>query len=112
MRTYSEKYYLDDGFRCSSKHCRQEKHEKGKDYGLFGHFSNCTLCKEECKKNNTCGGVDCGGTRDCTWWKAGICGSFEPKAEDLLMSTLFQSVAIRKQEFTSFVKPYVVNIAS
>ena len=105
-----KKCYLDDGFRCSSKHCRQEKHEKGKDYGLFWHFSNCTLCKEECKKNISCGGVDCGGTRDCTWWKAGICGSLEKQARvDPSYSTCMKYDKGNETRHTKYVNMYARN---
>ena len=51
----------DDGFRCSSFHCRTELYKKGTDYGYYSSNHNCTACKILCAADKDCGGVDCDG---------------------------------------------------
>ena len=84
FHVWIQHYYLDDEFRCSSKHCRPEKHMQGKsyDYDIYSNNSDCELCKDICRNDTNCGGVDCGGTVSCTWWKVGICGSLEKQARE------------------------------
>ena len=77
-----KQYILDDGFRCSSQHCRAEKHLSGTEYKVYNNISDCKLCKDICRNDTNCGGVDCGKTVSCTWWKVGICGSLEQQARD------------------------------
>lgn len=73
---------LDDGFRCSSFHCRTELYQKGTDYGYYSSNTDCTACKILCAANKDCGGVDCEGNQGCIWWRAGVCGLRKDQSRD------------------------------
>jgi len=66
--------FEDDGFRCSDKHCRLEMHENNTDYVDYNSNDDCDACKESCRYNVSCGGVQCGKGVGCNLWKVDVCG--------------------------------------
>ena len=58
---------------CSYKGCNWSTGEEGTDWGYFSTTNgDCTYCTNECDKDETCEGVECGGSH-CSWWKNGKC---------------------------------------
>ena len=57
-------------------------HTKGIDYDVYTKNGDCKSCKEICRNDTNCEGVDCGHTVSCTWWKVGICGSWLTQSSD------------------------------
>ena len=75
---------LDDGFRCSHKHCQWERNVEGIDYGFFQDVSgDCIRCKAKCRNDPRCGGVQCGINQKCSWWKSDACGNSEQQQTDV-----------------------------
>ena len=72
----------DDGFRCSSKHCRLEHYKNNTHYGYYNLNDDCSDCKNICKNDSWCGGVECGEIRGCKWWKVGNCGTLQMQLRD------------------------------
>ena len=47
--------------------------EQGIDWDYYSTINgNCSYCTNECDKDETCQGVECGGNH-CSWWKNGKC---------------------------------------
>ena len=80
IRSYN--LITDDGFRCSSKHCRLENYKNDTHYGYYNSNDECNACKNICRNDVWCGGVECGKDRGCKWWKAGNCGTLEKQLRD------------------------------
>ena len=74
--------FVEDGFRCSSKHCRHEMLLHGGQYGFYDLNGDCDSCKSECKNDSNCAGVECGKNSKCVWWKHGECGTLAQQARD------------------------------
>ena len=72
-----------EAYGCSYKGCDWSTGVQGTDWDYYSTTNgNCTYCMNECDKDKTCEGVECGGSH-CSWWKM----------ENVmkLMSTLFQA---------------------
>ena len=66
--------FEDDGFRCSDHHCRLENHKLNVDYVNYSSNDDCDSCKESCRYNVSCGGVQCGKGAGCKLIKVDVCG--------------------------------------
>ena len=72
----------EDGFRCSSKHCRHEMLKHGSDYDFYDQKGDCESCKSRCWNDSTCAGVECDRNNKCVWWKHGECGTLTTQSRD------------------------------
>ena len=58
----------------------------GSDYGSYNTSGGCSACKDKCRNDVNCGGVECGGKRwwqKCNWWKHGFCGTSDLQTIDV-----------------------------
>ena len=60
-------------YECSFDMCLWDDEAEGVDWGYFSTTNgDCTYCKNECDKEETCEAIECGGGY-CSWWKNGKC---------------------------------------
>ncbi len=57
-------------------------HDNGTEYRFYDSNFDCDSCKNMCKNDTTCTGVECGQKRKCVMWTAGSCGTLEQQSRD------------------------------
>ena len=85
-----------EAYGCSYKGCDWSTGEQGVDWDYFSRSNgNCTYCMNECDKDKTCEGVECGGSH-CSWWKNGKC---DDAHEHTLPSNGKDKMCVKKPNF-------------
>ena len=65
---------LSTGYDCEKAYCKFADYMKWIDYGYYpGVSGECATCQKMCDTDDYCGAVECGGGKDCAWWKVGRC---------------------------------------
>ena len=85
-----------EAYGCSYKGCDWSTGVQGTDWDYYSTTNgNCTYCMNECDKDKTCEGVECGGSH-CSWWKNGKC---DEAHEHTLPSNGKDKMCVKKPNF-------------
>ena len=87
-----------EAYGCSYKGCDWSTGVQGTDWDYYSTTNgNCTYCMNECDKDKTCEGVECGGSH-CSWWKNGKCNNanqLKVSADYNVLTCLKDSIGIK-----------------